>query len=310
MVVDVGGVVPGDGDAGKELAEQSGARLGELVQDEPAPASSAKMASSPVPAEGSSTTIGGRDRGGRGGDEGRARSAWRTAAAPGSPRSGAYAWAEARRPCASIGSTPRRRRGLRADGWAELAQEQDRRRLAGVVGGLPVPGAGGVGAAEGALHGGAQCDRVDALAAFEMRQKKPRGVSEAMRHVGFGASEGEQRRVCSRWSGNDRHGETSGERERVEPRGALSDPAGSNPSRPSSSSHCDVVIRAGHLMPDSRQQAARPIAVSSGNPCAQKRRPDTLVGPSGKREERQIRSSGSPDRSIRRPAEIERPRRR
>ena len=44
------------------------------------------------------------------------------------------------------------RRGPRAHGRAELAQEQDRRRLAGVVGGLPVPGALGVGAAEGGLH--------------------------------------------------------------------------------------------------------------------------------------------------------------
>ena len=115
----------------------------------------------------------------------------------------------------------RRRRGLGADGWTELAEEQDGRGLAGVVGRLPVPGAGRIGAAEGALHGGAQRDRVDALAAFEMRQKETRGVGEAMRHVGFGASEGEQRRICGRWSGNDRHGEDLGERERVEPRGAL-----------------------------------------------------------------------------------------
>jgi hypothetical protein len=41
------------------------------------------------------------------------------------------------------------------------------------------------------LHGGAQYDRVDSLAALEMGQKKTRGVSEAMRHVGYGASEGE-----------------------------------------------------------------------------------------------------------------------
>ena len=126
-----------------------------------------------------------------------------------------------RRDLAQHRQRARRRRGLGADGWAELAEEQDGRRLAGVVGGLPVPGTGRIGAAEGALHGGAQRDRVDALAALEMRQKKTCGVSEAMRHVGSGASEGEQRRVCSRWSGNDRHGEDLGERERVEPRGAL-----------------------------------------------------------------------------------------
>src|SRR3546814_2685572 len=44
------------------------------------------------------------------------------------------------------------RSGLGAKGRAELAQEQDRRRLAGVVGGLPVPGTGGVGGAEDGLH--------------------------------------------------------------------------------------------------------------------------------------------------------------
>jgi hypothetical protein len=36
MVMDVGGVMPGDGETGKELAQQSGASLRQLVQDEPA----------------------------------------------------------------------------------------------------------------------------------------------------------------------------------------------------------------------------------------------------------------------------------
>jgi hypothetical protein len=85
----------------------------------------------------------------------------------------------------------RRRYGLGADGWAELAEEQDSRSLAGVVRCLPVPGSGRIGATKSALHGGAQRDRVDSLAALDMRQKKTRGVSEAMRHVGDGASEGE-----------------------------------------------------------------------------------------------------------------------
>src|SRR3546814_10626729 len=52
------------------------------------------------------------------------------------------------------------RSGLGAKGRAELAQEQDRRRLAGVVGGLPVPGTGGVGGAEDGLHRGTQHERV------------------------------------------------------------------------------------------------------------------------------------------------------
>jgi len=113
------------------------------------------------------------------------------------------------------------RRGLGADGWTELAKEQDGSGLAGVVRRLPIPGSGRIGAAEGALHGGSQHDRVDSPSALEMRQKKTRGIGEAMRHVAFGAGEGEQRRICSRWSEKDRHGEDLGERERVEPRGAL-----------------------------------------------------------------------------------------
>ena len=73
----------------------------------------------------------------------------------------------------------RQRRGRRP-GFAEkrlavFAQEQHGRRLAGVIGGLPVPGAGRIGGAEGGLHGGAQDDGVDALAAFEMREKMQGG---------------------------------------------------------------------------------------------------------------------------------------
>jgi len=36
MVVDVSSVMPGDGDTGKELVQQPGTSLRQLVQDEPA----------------------------------------------------------------------------------------------------------------------------------------------------------------------------------------------------------------------------------------------------------------------------------
>jgi len=77
----------------------------------------------------------------------------------------------------------RRRGNLGADGWAELADEQDGRGFAGVVRRLPVPGAGRIGVAKGALHSGPQRDGIDAVAAFEMRQKETRGFGEASRHV-------------------------------------------------------------------------------------------------------------------------------
>ena len=43
------------------------------------------------------------------------------------------------------------RRRSRPHGGAEFAQEQDRRRLAGIVGGLPIPGAIGVGTGIGGI---------------------------------------------------------------------------------------------------------------------------------------------------------------
>ena len=69
---------------------------------------------------------------------------------------------------ASIGSMAAGERGPGAHGRAELAKEQDGRRLAGVIGDLPVPGAGRVGGAEGSLHRGAQDGGIDATAAFEI----------------------------------------------------------------------------------------------------------------------------------------------
>ena len=51
-----------------------------------------------------------------------------------------------------------------------FAQEEDLRGLAGLVGGLPVPGTVGVGSAEGSFHGGAQVARLDALAALDERE--------------------------------------------------------------------------------------------------------------------------------------------
>ena len=118
-----------------------------------------------------------------------------------------------------------RRRGPRAHGRTELAQEQDRRRLAGVVGGLPVPGAVGVGAAEGGLHRRAERRRIDALAAFEMGKKMLRGLASASAVAGAsGASgSGAAAKAAAEAEVVVMEG-TSGERERVEPRGALSRP--------------------------------------------------------------------------------------
>ena len=64
------------------------------------------------------------------------------------------------------------------------------RRLAGIVGGLPVPGAIGIAAGEGLLHRRAQRAGVNRLSAFEVRQKKPRGLDQGCGGVGNGNGEG------------------------------------------------------------------------------------------------------------------------
>ena len=65
----------------------------------------------------------------------------------------------------------RRRRRLGAYGGAMPPQEQDGGRLAGVVSGLPVPGTTCIGAAERRLHGVAQNSGIDATSLFEIGQK-------------------------------------------------------------------------------------------------------------------------------------------
>jgi hypothetical protein len=218
--MDVRGVVPGGRDSWEELVQQPGANIGQLIQYEPAACELREDREQPGPRRGLKRDIGRSDRGRRGGSKGkldRRGELLQCLALLGSAcmRGQKSSHLDQHLQCA------RRGRGLGADSWTELAEEQDGRGLAGVVGCLPVPGTGRIGAAEGALHGIAQCDRVDTLAALEMRQEKTRGVDEAMGGVGYGASVGEQRRICSRWSGSDRHGEDLGEREQVEPRSAL-----------------------------------------------------------------------------------------
>jgi hypothetical protein len=79
------------------------------------------------------------------------------------------------------------RRRLSADSGTEFAQEQEGRDLASIVGGLPVPGAGSIGAAEGALHRGAQDGRIDAMAALEIGKKKMRGRDDGSGSIGSGS---------------------------------------------------------------------------------------------------------------------------
>jgi len=57
--------------------------------------------------------------------------------------------------------------------WPELAQEQNLRHLAGVVGGLPVPRAFRVRAADCDAHRIAQRLRIDCASAFKIGEEQP-----------------------------------------------------------------------------------------------------------------------------------------
>ena len=124
---------------------------------------------------------------------------------------------------------------LGAHNRAEFAQEKNRRRLASIVGGLPVPCAFRIGTAEGALHAGAQHGPIYAAAAFEIGEKQARGRGDGRGVARIGRSIDDLRRR-ERGAGRTWHWGTSGEQGRVEPRGALSTPTGSNPFQPSSDS--------------------------------------------------------------------------
>ncbi len=69
MVVDVGGVVPGDAVARKQTVEQIGASVGDLVQDQAAAGELGMDGEEPGAGRGLQHEIGGHDRGGRAGDE-------------------------------------------------------------------------------------------------------------------------------------------------------------------------------------------------------------------------------------------------
>ncbi len=128
------------------------------------------------------------------------------------------------------------RRGPRAHGRAEFAQEQHRRRLAGVVGGLPVPGALGVGTAEGGVHRGAERRRIDALAAFEMGKDASARHEPARRPVaGAGGATGSGAAAkAAAEAGFVRHGGNLGRAGtgRAEGRSLSTPPAQTRPGHP------------------------------------------------------------------------------
>ncbi len=220
MIVDLRRVEAGYDDAREEVAEQSGACLGQLVQHERTAGDLGEDGEQPGAGRGFQHPIGRRDRPRRRGREAkrdRRRELLERLALLGATRVGGEKARDLRehRQCGG------RRPGFTEKRFAVFAEEQHRRRLAGVVGGFPIPGAGRIGGAEGRLHRGAQDSGVDAAATFEIGKEKPRGLGD-----GGGCSRKRwrsRRRAAAELEGFVMK-ETSGERERAEPPGALSRP--------------------------------------------------------------------------------------
>ena len=133
------------------------------------------MASRPVPAEGSSTRSAGVIAAAMLGDEAerdRRRELLERLALLGAAR---VRRQQRREPWPAWRAGTPRRRARAAHGGPEFAQEQDLRRLAGVVGGLPVPGAFGVGTAEGCFIAARSAWASMARPAFEIGQQQAGG---------------------------------------------------------------------------------------------------------------------------------------
>jgi hypothetical protein len=175
MIVDMRRIKARDGDAGKQMAQQSGAGFREFVEDERTAGKLGEDGEQSGPSGRLQHEVGRSDR--RYGDRCEAERDRRRELleclallrATGVRRQQVRDSGEQRQHGG-------RRRCLCANSRAEFAQEQYRRHFARFISGLPVPCARRVGAAEGGLHGGSKHLRIHARAAFEMGKQDPRGV--------------------------------------------------------------------------------------------------------------------------------------
>ena len=193
-VVDLLGVVPGDSDVAEQAGEQSGARVGDLVQREPRFGELGEDRQQSGAGRRFEHEVGRGQRGRFGGDKAerdRRRELLEVFGFLGAAGLRRQTSGKPRR--ASRAS--RRRAGAGAHGVAEFAQEQHLRRFERFVGVFPHPRPFGVGAAEGGLHGGTQGAAVERAALPEQLREQGRGVEQARYLVGRGLRQ-EQRERC------------------------------------------------------------------------------------------------------------------
>ena len=122
------------------------------------------------------------------------------------------------------------RGGARGHRTTELAQEQDRSRLASVVGALPVPGAIGITAPECLVHRVAEPGGIDPAPAFEISKKQLHGMEQVGCMVESLTQANAGRGSGSRGGGGRRHDGSLGGWGRTEPR-ALSQSGSARPVR-------------------------------------------------------------------------------
>ena len=191
-VVDLLGVVPGDRNVAEQAAEQSGARVGDLVQGETGSRQLDEDRQQAGAGRRFEHQVGWDQRGGLGcGEAERDRRRellqvlgfLRAARLRRQPPGEADQHVEHRRG----------RAGARAHRRPEFAQEQHLRRFEGLIGVLPHPCPFGVGAAEGGFESGTQRAAVDGAALTEQLREQGCGMDQARHLVGRGLRQ-EQRK--------------------------------------------------------------------------------------------------------------------
>ena len=219
VVVDVGGVKLRRGDGRKELSENAGAAVGELVENKGGAGEFGEDGKKAGASRRLQHDVGRRDRGSDAGDKcqpDRCRELLERFAFLGPA---CVSRKQARDPHQHRQHGARRRR-LGAHRGAIPSQEQDGRRLAGVIGGLPVPGTGRIGGTKRRLHGVAQSGGIDAAAALEIGQELSRSPDNRGGNNCGGTHR--ERRGAGAADDEIRSWEDSfGEREWAEPPGAL-----------------------------------------------------------------------------------------
>ena len=165
MIVNVGRIMPADRNVRKQMAQELGARVGKLVQNQAAAGELGKNGEQACARRWLQHKIPGHHRRGR-----------RRNMAKADRRRELLEGLAFLRPARVRREESRdlrehrkaRSRTALAHGRPKFAQEQHLRRLAGLVGGFPIPGALGVRSAERRDHRDAKCFCIDGAAAFKI----------------------------------------------------------------------------------------------------------------------------------------------